>query len=68
MYKIGDKVKLTPIRFRDFAGSQGVVDPNRIYRIYKIIPEDNGVYLDGIINQQHDYSHVVKIKKPTVIL
>lgn len=30
-FKIGDRVRMTPERFREFAGKQGVTDPNKIY-------------------------------------
>lgn len=71
IFKIGDKVKLTPSRFKDFNRSQGVIDPNRIYTIsgmdYPIRPGYN-IFLTEIKDQAHGENHLIRASKPTIIL
>lgn len=67
MVKLGNKVRLTPQRFHEFHGGQGVTDPSRVSTIIKI--ENTTIWLDFPISQGYGFDDLVLVnKKPTVII
>ena len=67
MFKLGDRVRLTPQRFEVFCGGQGVTDPSRVATITEI--ENTTIWLDFPINQGHGFTDLVLAnKKSTVII
>ena len=63
---VGSKVRLTPQRFSDFGGGQGVTDPHTVYTVEKIKGTDT-VWLKEIVSQANDYYDVVPVK-PTICI
>ena len=71
MFKVGDRVKLTPERFRALRGGQGVVDPDRIYTVCKPEPcwdITTNIFLSEIPGQGHREHHLIKLKPPVIIV